>query len=138
MNFHIDLDPVHLVIRLTVTQATLSDESLAEVYRALSQAASEGGPYASILDLSQVVDVPLSANAIRALAATDPAVPVGRPRVVVAREPAMYGLSRMFELTRDSMNGNFHVLREIDEAYAMLNVTAEDFSQHLSPQDRAA
>lgn len=137
MDYLIDVDPTHHVLRVTVTKP-LTDELLTEVYRSLSHAASKGGPYASILDLSQVVDFPLSTNTIRSLAATDPAVPIGRPRVVVASEPAMYGFARMFELTRDSMGGLFHVVRDLDEAYALLEVPPKDFSQRLLPEALAA
>ena len=84
MDYQIDFDPTHRVIRLTVTKP-LTDESLTDVYRALSHVAAKGGPYGAILDLSQVEDFSLSADTIKALASTDPAVPVGRPRVVVAR-----------------------------------------------------
>src|SRR5215471_5649590 len=100
------------MLRLTVTRP-LTDETLTDVYRSLSRASAEGGPYAAIFDVSRVEDSPLSANAIRALAATAPAVPVGRPRVVVTGTPALYGLARMFVLTRDSMGDQFHVAREL-------------------------
>ena len=137
MDYLIDLDPAHRVLRLTVTKP-LTDDSLTDIYRSLSHVAAKSGPYASIFDVSQVEDSPLSADTIRALAATAPAVPVGRPRVVVASTPALYGLARMFELTRDSMGGQFHVVRDLDQAYDLLKVTAEDFTQRLIPEDLAA
>jgi hypothetical protein len=137
MDYLIDFDPTHRVIRLTVTKP-LTDESLTDAYRSLSHVAANGGPYGSILDFSQVGDFSLSANTLRVLASTAPAVPVGRPRVVVARALALYGLSRMFELLRDSMDGQFHVVHELSEAYDLLKVTAEDFTQRLIPEDLAA
>jgi hypothetical protein len=137
MDYLIDFDPTHRVIRLTVTKP-LTDESLTDVYRSLSHVAAKGGPYGSILDLSQVENSSLSTDTIQALASTAPAVPVGRPRVVVARAPALYGLCRMFELLRDSMGGQFHVVHELGEAYDLLKVTAEDFTQRLIPEDLAA
>jgi hypothetical protein len=113
-----------------VTKA-LTDESFTDVYRSLSHVAAKGGPYAAIFDFSQVGDFPLSANTIRALASTDTAVPVGRPRVVVASAPALYGLARMFELIRNSMSGQFYVVHELGDAYHLIKVTAEDFTQSL-------
>ena len=44
----------------------------------------------------------------------------------------------MFELLRDSMGGQFHVVHELGEAYDLLEVTAEDFTQRLIPEDLAA
>jgi hypothetical protein len=50
--YQIDLDPVHSVIRLTVTAETVTLELAEDIYRHLSKAASSGGPYAAIFDLS--------------------------------------------------------------------------------------
>ena len=47
--YQIDLDPVHSVIRLTVTAETVTLELAEDIYRHLSEAASGGGPYAAIL-----------------------------------------------------------------------------------------
>jgi hypothetical protein len=59
------------------------------------------------------------------------------PRVIVAREPAMYGLARMFELSRESTGGQLHVFRSMHEAYDLLKVTPGDFSQRLFTEDLA-
>jgi hypothetical protein len=137
MDFVVDLDPTHRVLRLTVTTA-LTDKVAKDMYRTLARFASQGGPYAAIMDLTPVADFPLSANIVRALAATAPAVPVGRPRVIVAAQPALYGLARMFEFHRNSMGGQLQVLHSMDEAYDLLKVSPEDFSQRLFPVDVAA
>ena len=50
--YQIDLDPVHSVIRLTVTTETVTLELAEDIYRHLSEAASSGGPYAAIFDFS--------------------------------------------------------------------------------------
>jgi hypothetical protein len=137
MDYVIDLDPTHSVLRVTVTM-TLTDEAFEEIYRTLQRLASRGGPYAAIMDFSQVADFPISTDTVRALAETAPAVPAGRPHVVVAPQPALYGLSRMFELHRDSMDGQFHVVQSMDEAYVLLEVTPQDFSRRLFPESMPA
>jgi hypothetical protein len=138
MEFVVDLDPTHRVLRITVT-AALTDEAGRDIYRAVARLASRGGPYAAITDLSQVVDFPITANTVRALAATDPAIPLGgRLSVIVARQPALFGLARMFELHRDSMGGQLRIVQSIDEAYDLLKVTPEDFSERIFPTDLAA
>src|SRR5215813_2377519 len=53
MDYRIDLDPAHRVIRLTVT-AVVTEELAEECYQSLSFIASRGGPYAAIFDLSGV------------------------------------------------------------------------------------
>jgi hypothetical protein len=44
----------------------------------------------------------------------------------------------MFERLRDEMRGQFHFALSVDEAYAMLGVRPEDFSQRLFPEQLAA
>ena len=53
MKYVIDLDPVHQVLRVTVT-GTLTDPASREMYASFSHFAAAGGPYAGILDLSGV------------------------------------------------------------------------------------
>jgi hypothetical protein len=138
MDFVVDLDPKHCVLRITVT-TVLTDRAGRDIYQAVARLVSRGGPYAAITDLSQIEDFPISADTVRALAAAAPAIPLGdRPSVIVARQPALYGLARMFELHRDSMGGQLQVVQSIDEAYDLLKVRPEDFSQRLFPVDVAA
>jgi hypothetical protein len=40
----------------------------------------------------------------------------------------------MFELLRGKIGGQFHLVLSVDDAYAMLGVTSEDFSQRLVPE----
>ena len=51
MKYVIDLDPTHLVLRVTMTSAA-TDPAWLEMYASLSHFAATGGPYALILDLS--------------------------------------------------------------------------------------
>jgi hypothetical protein len=134
VDYAVDLDPTHGVLRITVTTA-LTDESCTEMYQTVARLASKGGPYATIADLSQVVDFPVSCNTVRALAATVPAVPGKRTRVIVANQPALYGLARMFQLSRDSMGGQLQVVQSMDDAYKLLEVAPRDFCRRLFPED---
>src|SRR5262249_8599354 len=127
----IDLDPAHRVLRVTVTTA-FTEEVFTNLYRTIERLASSGGSYAGIFDLSRVPDSSISSRTVRALAASKPAIPAGRLRVIVATQPVMYGLARMFELSQDAMGGQLQVARSLEEAYAMLGVRAEDFTQRIS------
>jgi hypothetical protein len=138
MDYVIDLDPTHRVLRLTVTSA-FTDETWMDAYRIAKRLASQGGPYAGITDLSQVVDFRVSSDTMRTLAKSGPVLPGGRPQIIVASQPALYGLARMGELIRDSMGGQqIEVVHTIDEAYDLLKVTPQDFSQRLFPEAVAA
>ena len=57
MDFVVDLDPTHLVLRITVT-TVLTDKAAKDIYQAVARLALRGGPYAVIADLSQVVNFP--------------------------------------------------------------------------------
>ena len=134
----VDLDPTYRVLRITVMTA-LTDEAAKATYQAVARVASQGGPYAAITDLSQVVDFPISADTIRTLAATASPIPLaGRTSVIVARQPALFGLARMFEMHRESMGVQLEVVHSIDEAYDLLKVAPQDFSERLFPADLAA
>jgi hypothetical protein len=121
-----------------VTTTVLTDEGLTDLYRVVGRIASQGGPYSAIMDLSKVVNMPVSAETIRILAENNPAVPSGTPRVIVAKQAIAYGLARMFQLSRDEMGGQLHVVQSMDEAYNVLRVKSEDFSQRLFPERSAA
>ena len=138
MDYRIDLDPTHSVIRLTVTAETATRELGEDVYVRLTRIASRGGPYGAIFDLSGVKRSTISAEVIRDFAHRAPAVPEGRARVEVAKEPAVYGLARMLQLYRDCMGGQFHVVHSLEEAYDILGVRPEDFTQQLFPKKMAA
>jgi len=133
-DYAIDLDPMHRVLRVSVISA-LTDESCIEIYQTVARLASEGGPYAAIGDVSQVVNFPVSCDTVRALAATAPAIPGERARVIVAGQPALYGLARMFQLSRDSMGGQLKVVQSMDEAYELLEVAPRDFCRRIFPED---
>ena len=51
MDYQVDLDATHRVIRLTVTAETLTLELGEDMLRFLWLVAFRGGPYASIIDL---------------------------------------------------------------------------------------
>jgi len=55
MDYRIDLDPTHRVLRVTVGRV-LTDELAREVRQTMVRLASRGGPYAVITDLSEVED----------------------------------------------------------------------------------
>ena len=72
-----------------------------DYYRVLVLVGSHGGPYAAIFDLSGVTSTMLSPDAVRGLARRAPAIPAGRPRVIVAEETWIFGMARMFQICRD-------------------------------------
>jgi hypothetical protein len=58
--------------------------------------------------------------------------------VIVAKKPVIFGLSRMLELFRDSMGGQLQVVHSVEEAYDIVGVRPEDFTERLFPKEMAA
>jgi hypothetical protein len=138
MDYLIDLDPTHRVLRITVTTPGMDDEAFKEMYQSTACFAATGGPYASIFDLSQVADFQVSSDTIRDFAASAPAVPSGRQHVMVAPPSVVNGLLPIFELHGESMGVQVQVAHSMDEAYELLGVRPVDFNQRLFPVSKAA
>jgi len=143
MHYQIDLDPTHTVIRLTVTAEIVSLEIAEDVYYHLSRFTSSGGPYAGIYDLFLTKDTTIPTDMIRRFARRPPSIPLGRPHVVVGKEPAIYGLARIFQMCREALGGQvqghqFEVVHSLKEAYDILRVSPEHFTQRIFPTALAA
>ena len=138
MDYRVDLDPTHAVIRLTVTAEVMTPELAEDLHIRFGRITPSGGPVAAILDLSGVTSWRLSANEVRKFALDDPAVAGGRTHVVVARELAVFGMSRMFQQYRDFFGEQYQVVHSLEEAYDMVGVRPEDFTKRLYPHDLAA
>jgi hypothetical protein len=136
MDYVIDLDPTHLILRVTIGKV-LTDELSQEIYRAVERLASRGGPFAGIFDLSKVEDDRVSPEVAAEQAVSDPPIPGKRLSVLVAK-PVLYEHLRMVELTRNWMGGQTELVESMDEAYRLLGVRPEDFSQRLFPKKLAA
>jgi hypothetical protein len=65
MDYEIDLDPEHSVIRLTVTAETVTPEMAEDIYRNLLEITSKGGPYAAIFDLTATKHTTIPTDFVR-------------------------------------------------------------------------
>jgi hypothetical protein len=138
MDYQVDLDPTHAVIRLTVTAEILTPELAEDIHNRLARLASSGGPFAAIVDLSGVTSLGLSADKVRNIAFREPPVPGGRTHVAVAREPSVFGMARMFQLYRDFFGEQYQVVYSLEEAYDIVGAHPEDFTERLLPTEMAA
>src|SRR5262249_43981183 len=117
MHSQIDLDPTHGVIRLTVLEESVSLECAEDVYKHLSEVASRGGPYAALYDLSWAKGTRFPPDLFRAFARRSHPFPGGKTRVVVGKEPHIYGLARLFQICGDNVGKEFEVVHTLEEAY---------------------
>jgi hypothetical protein len=138
MDYQVDLDPTHSVIRLTVTTETVTLALAQEVYQRLSEVTSRGGPYAAIYDLSAAKRTTIPTEMVRTFAHLAPSIPMGRTHVVVGREPVIYGLARIFQMCSEFLRDQFEVVHTLEEAYDIVGARREDFTQRLFPERLAA
>jgi hypothetical protein len=137
MGYVVDLDPTHRVIRLTVTAAIVTPELARDFRIRFERVAFSGSPFAVIFDASRVTSWTEPAVAIRDAAFRDPAVPGGRTHVIVARDPSVFGLARMFQICRDFFGEQYQVVHSLGEAYEIVGERPEDFTQRIFPIDLA-
>ena len=138
MDYQVDIDPAHSVIRLTITADIVTSDLAEHCYRCLSLVASHDGPYAAIYDLSAVKHSALTIEAIMEFAHRAPAVPMGRTHVVVGKQPCIYGLARAFQICREVLGYDFEVVHSLEEAYEIVGVRPEDFTVRVFPKVLAA
>ena len=128
MDYEIDLDPTHSVIRLTVIEAMVSLECAEDCYKHLSQFAASGGPYAAIYNLSMAKNTTIPTETIRNFARRSHPIPGEQARVLVGKQPVIYGLGRLFQICLDDVGQKFEVVHTLEEAYNIVGVRAEDFT----------
>jgi hypothetical protein len=64
---------------------------------------------------------------------------MGRPHVVVGKDPSIYQLARIYQMCREFRLGHrFEVVQTLREAYKMVGASPKDFTVHLFPKDVAA
>jgi len=139
MDYEIDLDPTHSAIRLRISAEIVTIMLAEEIYVRLSRFTSSGiGLYAAIYDLSAVRDTTIPTDMVRSFSKRPPSVPTGRPQVVVGQEPVIFGLARLFQMCREDIHGTIEVVHSLKEAYEIVGVRPEDFTEHLFPANLAA
>ncbi len=134
MAYRSEFDPVNKILLLRY-EGRLTDESLAEFYRAIRKYSTATDAGAGILDLSLVTEFAVSTEFIRQLANQEPAMAdaTRRPRIIVASGAVGFGLSRMFQMLGEPTRPLLNVVRTLDEALAALNIQ----SPHFQPLESA-
>jgi hypothetical protein len=75
---------------------------------------------------------------VRSYAHREPSIPMGRTHVVVGKAPVIFGLARIFQMCSEALGHQFEVVRSLEEAYDMVGVDPEDFTERLFPRKMAA
>jgi hypothetical protein len=129
MPYHIDFDSTNKILRGRFDDC-VTDEILEEFYRVATEYVARMDPRSGLTDFSDVTSFTVSAQSVRKLARSEPAMPdSSRIRVVVAPPDHIYGIARLFQLAGEHTRPNLHVVRTLKEAWAILGVQKPRFEQ---------
>jgi hypothetical protein len=125
MDYDLQFDPRHRVLLITLGKV-VTEASASATYTAVERFIAAEGPCSAIADLSAIERADVHGYFVRSLASRPRAIPAGMPLILVAPQLVIYGLSRMFQLLRDEMEG-YQIVRRREEAFALLSLEPRDF-----------
>jgi hypothetical protein len=125
-DYGLRFDAKHRVLLITFGKR-VTDDIYMNAYDDVKRFVVARGPYSLIVDFSLVEDFGLSNKFVREIADMTPASPAGMARIVVAPQPAAYGVSRIVETLRSETVAAIKVVRTLAEAYAGFGASASDF-----------
>lgn len=100
---------------------------LLELYARAAEYMASRPPCRGILDFSQVTGCEVSSAEIRQVAVSPPVFPAGYMRVLVIPRDFIYGLARMFQILTEGTRPELRVVRSMEEAYRLLEVSSPEF-----------
>lgn len=122
-----DFDWKHRILR-TRFYGRVTDEELKKYYRSLYQNFFRLQPTAGVACLSETTVFDVSAEAVRELANSAPALhDPTRHRIIVAPSPELYRMARTFQMWAKTARPNLHVVRTEQEAWAILEILNPEF-----------
>ncbi|MGO9087528.1 MAG: hypothetical protein ACLQBK_20105 [Candidatus Sulfotelmatobacter sp.] len=122
----VEFDANNNVLRGTLN-GRMTGTILLDLYARAKKYMASRPPCRGILDFSKVTEFEVSSAAIRQVAAAAPAFPAGYMRVLVIPRDLIYGLARMFQILTEKTRPELRVVRTMEEAYRLLDVTSPDF-----------
>ena len=120
--YYFEFDGPNRVLQATFT-GQVTDEEVTTFYRMATEYVALLDPIAAVVDFSDVTSFEVRVQTIRQLAKSAPAMPEqSHPRVIVAASPHIFGMARMFEFEGESTRPNLHVVRTMEEAWAIIGI----------------
>jgi hypothetical protein len=129
-------DRLRRVLLVTFGKVATRESSL-DAYTAVARFLAEEGPCTIVADLSAIEGIEITADAVRSFAWTPTSTSAPKPCIIVAPRLVVYGLSRMFQLLRDSMSIDIQVVHRLEEAYTLLALRSPHFAAIDSAGGRA-
>jgi hypothetical protein len=124
LEFRIQFDEKQRVLLITMG-AVITEESVVAIRSAARLFLEAKNPKSVIADLSLVRRIEVSSDFIWDFATRPPASATGRPCVLVAPKDAAYGMSRMFQILRNTPR--LEVVHSMKEALELFGLKALNF-----------
>jgi len=125
MSYCFDFNSRYGVLRCRL-EGDISDDVLKQCYKLAGEYAALTSPNVGIVDFSSVAAFNVSAQTVRDLAHSTPAIAGHLPRFIVVPDH-IYGLARMFQQCGDETRPHLHVVHSLAEAHAFLGIEEADF-----------
>ena len=126
MSHVIEFDAQERIIRVTV-EGELSDSVASDLYWSVQKFLSRHEVRGGVLDLSPVRSVSVSMDAVRVLSKNPPLFPGPVVRVIVAEGDLIFGMARMFQISRSEIHSELYVVRTLEEAYKIHGLVEPKF-----------
>ncbi len=128
MGYRFEFDPVNKIL-LGRVEGRFTEELAAEFYGAIRKYSVATDAHAGIFDFSSVTQINVSADFVRHLARSEPAMPDVNihPSFFVAPMTAGFGLARMFQILGEPTRPLLKVVHRVDEALAELGFQSPHF-----------
>jgi hypothetical protein len=122
----LEFDPEEKIVRVTVS-GELTDQGALELYSSVRLFTSTHDVRGGILDLSPVTSFAVGADGVRRMARNPPLFAPPIVRVIVAPGDLVFGMSRLFQISRSEVHSDLHVVHTLEEAYRVHHLTSPHF-----------
>jgi hypothetical protein len=126
MSHVLEFDGHERIIRVTV-QGELTDKGASDLYWSVQRFLSMHEVRGGILDLSPVTSLSVNLETVRALSKNPPLFQAPVVRVIVAAGDLIFGMSRLFQISRSEIHSDLFVVRTLAEAYKIHGLTSPKF-----------
>jgi hypothetical protein len=123
----IEFESQKSMVRVTV-HGELTDAVASELYASVHDFLSSNEVRGGILDLSPVTSLAITLDAVRRLAKMPPLFKPPQVRVIVAPGDLVFGMARLFQISRSEVHTDLHVVHTLEEAYKIHGLEAPIFN----------
>jgi hypothetical protein len=135
MSHVLEFDSEEKIIRVTV-HGELTDACMSELYSSVHEFLSSHDVRGGILDLTPVTALSVSVEMVRRLAKAAPLFEPPQVRVIVASGDLVFGMARLFQISRSEIHSELFVVHTLDEAYRIHGLTSPHFVVEHSIDER--